>query len=581
MDLNFDNDPITKEGYKGRDEYKIEIEVRDGHGNYLGNVGDYVEVDFSFSADADDVEASAVVIPATSAWGRTFMRANLRVTLIHILLYRNDKLVEKWTGRIERSVRKMTGPQGNITAELISDKAWFQHIICWSAPQSALWIQAPKRLVRLGPAITTMKQMAIDNVIRYQRRMGGWRPDGGPQRPIGNRPQRPFQPGQQGGFTPPSPRNPGSRGGPLEEFRRSRATRYPSRWNVSYNLQGSGPVTIVPGASGGDNSPVVALVAQMTPLAELWGEVCKDYNLLPTAKMYIPGRDTDNPGVTIGGPTVVIDIKDKDIARQRAYNPGILRSITKEIGIFIRGLFGRFDAPSTIDTYNIDNLLDYFGRRNDDPWVIFRTSDEHWFEYEIASYAPTTTTSIAGGKAHDFLNKGVTFLANSLIKGIFSLLGVGFVGDLITGELDDILFAYQQADDPGLRRFLGPFAFFEDFGGSGTTAYSFDSVQKLRQARHQALGYKTASFTGDAASFPPFRIFEDFGLLDPVGWEDPDEGRIIPERIKMIQVKVDRDNGVTFNVRLGELERPEEPWAVQARQNARFKKAINAALNAD
>lgn len=563
------------------DVYTFRVEVRDGHANYLGDVGDYLELEVAWSSEAEDLDASNLIIPTTSPWTKTFMRANTRVTLVHILLYRNGKVIRKWTGRIDRSIRKMQGKQGTVSAELISDKAWFNHIICWSAPRSALWVQAPKRLVKVGPAITTMKNIAIDNVNRYQARMGGFRFPGGAG---GGR-------GSGGGILgrlfgrrdkePPQMPDWMQSGGPRSDLFGRRASTYDRRFTVGYDTFGNGPITIVPGHIGGDNSPTTAFVVQMTPVSELWGEVCKDYHLLPTAEMFIPGRDPMPEGVSVSKPTVVIDVRDKDRARARAYRPNVFRSITKELGVFIRGLFGRFDAPSTIDTYNIDNLLDYFGRRQDDPWVIFRTSDEHWYEYEICSYAPTTTTSIAGGKAHDFLNKGINFLANAAIKGIFSLIGLGFVGDILTGQLDDILFAYQQADDPALRRYLGPFAFYEDFGGQGTTAYSFDSAQKLRQARYQALGYKTASFTGDSASFPPFRIFEDFDLLDPVGWEDPDEGRIIPERIKQITARDNRQDGVQFSVRLGELDRPEEPWAIQMRQNARFKKAINAALNAD
>lgn len=551
--------------------YTVRVEVRDGHGNYLGDVGDYLELEMNWSSEAENIDASGISIPATSPWTKTFMRANRRVTLVHVMVCRDGTFVKKWTGRVDRAVRKMVGRQGIVEVELISDKAWFDHIICWSAPNSALWIQAPKRLVKVGPAITTMKNMAIDNVRRYQKRMGGFRFPNQGSTGLGK-----YSPG--GGQMPSWAGNGGLLSSVLGRFGNS---RYDKRFTVGYDTFGNGPVTIVPGHIGGDLSPTVALVAQMTPVSELWGEVCKDYNLLPTAEMFIPGRDKMPEGVSLSGPSVVIDIRDKDLARARAYRPNLMRSITKELSIFIRGLFGRFDAPATVDTYTIDGLLDYFGKRQDDPWVIFRTSDEHWFEYEVCSYSPTTTTSIAGGKSHDFLNKGITFLVNSAIKGLLSLVGLGFVGDIITGQLDDILFAYQQADDPALRRYLGPFAFFEDFGGLGTTAYSFDSVQKLRQARYQAVGYKTASFIGDAASFPPFRIFEDFDLLDPVGWEDPDEGRIIPERVKKITMRHTRSEGVNFAIRLGELDKPEEPWAIQSRQNARFKKAINAALNAD
>ena len=79
----------------------------------------------------------------------------------------------------------------------------------------------------------------------------------------------------------------------------------------------------------------------------------------------------------------------------------------------------------------------------------------------------------------------------------------------------------------------------------------------------------------------PFRPFEDFDLLDPVAWEDPDEDRLVPERMKEITYGETRDEGVSWEFRIGQIERPEEPWAIQQRRNEMFKKAILTALLAD
>src|SRR5699024_6680745 len=65
-------------------------------------------------------------------------------------------------------------------------------------------------------------------------------------------------------------------------------------------------------------------------------------------------------------------------------------------------------------------------------------------------------------------------------------------------------------------------------------SYSFDAAQDLRRSRHNAVGYQTAMFTGDMASFRPFLPFEDFDILDPVGWEDKIEDKIFTERVKQI-----------------------------------------------
>src|SRR5699024_11378565 len=106
----------------------------------------------------------------------------------------------------------------------------------------------------------------------------------------------------------------------------------------------------------------------------------------------------------------------------------------------------------------------------------------------------------------------------------------GLLGIDIWGTFDDVLFAYQRAEDKDMRCFCGDFLPLEECTCSGTTAYSFDAAQDLRRSRHNAVGYQTAMFTGDMASFRPFLPFEDFDILDPVGWEDKIEDKIFTER---------------------------------------------------
>ena len=77
------------------------------------------------------------------------------------------------------------------------------------------------------------------------------------------------------------------------------------------------------------------------------------------------------------------------------------------------------------------------------------------------------------------------------------------------------------------------------------------------------------------ASFRPFLPFEDFDILDPVGWEDKIEDKIFTERVKQITVSFSREQKISFEVRLGELDRPEEPDAIAQRRHESIVRAIN------
>lgn len=537
MDLN-------KPGYEStaKKGYRFDIEVFSGAGQYLGEVGDFNDLQIEFSSEITDLDVASFTIPSTSIWSPFFTNSKLQVILVHILIYDEDGVCKKWTGRVDDVVLGAEWSPGNATVNLVSDKLWFKHIVCWSAPFAPLQVQAPKRRVKTGPAVSQMKQFIIDNLIRIQS---------GKSR--------------------------------VEQVQLSKYNKDPSQFDTVADFMH--PVVMLSKRENEDTSPVVALMAQMTPADELCHEVCTDYNLLASAEMYIPGRDEPLPWFNgrITKPTVVLDIVDKDLTRTRSQWQPKWQQLSKEALVFLRGLFGRYDTPppSLVNIENKEALKQFFGDQNGDPWVIFRRSYEHWGKYSYRIVSPRATKSIAGGKSQDFLNKGISLLVNTAIKGALSMIGLAFVGDIITGELDDILLAYQVADDSKLRETLGDFALFESYDGKGVTAYSFDSTQALRQSRTENMGFYAAEFTGGLSAFKPFRIFRDFDLLDPVGWESDDGETIYTERVKKISVKYGRDSEPQFEISLGRSERLDDPMEITKRQQARFNVALKAALNVD
>ena len=527
-------DPL--EGVIGFDDgYSVEVEVRDGNGRLVGSVGDFVDLTVTFNSEASDVEASAMALPGSSKWAKTFMRANRRLLLVHILLYRDGNQIRRWTGRVDRSVRKREGLQGSINIELISDKIWLKYLMGYSAPGAPLWIQAPKVNNYFGPAVHTIKRIASDNLLRISDNLG--------------------------------------------LLTGSKWLNEPAKWP---GMQEKMPyVMIVPTTETEDTSPTIVSQVMMTPMDEVWQEICKDYNLLPSASFFVPGRDELPDRLSPTQPCVVLDIKDMDRTRARSETRSKWESTFSLLGEFVRGLFGQYDVPPTVDVYDPASIKDFFGHREDDKWVIFRDSSEHWSQIEVASYSPMASKSIAGGKSQEFLNKGVQLIFNLLINGVLAVVGLGFLGIDVGGMFDDVLFAYQAADDINMREFLGDFTLFEEFIGDGMTAFSFDSAQALRAARHNAIGYQTAMFTGDIASFRPFRPFEDFDLLHPVAWEDSIEDKLFAERVKQITVFANRSDKIRFEVRLGEIDRPEEPEAIAARRHESFVRALNTIMRRD
>ena len=95
----------VKPGQEGENDYSLYIEVFNGEGKFLGEVGDYMDASLSWNSEADNAESSSFIIPRPSLWSKTMMRANHQVTLIRCILTRAGKQIKKWTGRVERAVR--------------------------------------------------------------------------------------------------------------------------------------------------------------------------------------------------------------------------------------------------------------------------------------------------------------------------------------------------------------------------------------------------------------------------------------------------------------------------------------------
>lgn len=520
--------------------YTVSIELYDGWGNFIGEVADYQDAKFMFSADVNDVEASSFSVSGSSPWAKALMRAHAGLLLVHFVLRRDEKIVKVWTGRVEQSSWKMEGPQGTITVSLVSEKIWLKYILGQNSPFTELWIQQ-KRDIQFGQAVTVMKKYLARNLTRIAYQRAG--------KIIGN-PQAALQ----AGFN-------------------ERPEEWPTLQDWMY------PVTLVPSLKAEDKSPQIALMSRMTSMADLFKQVATDNNIYIQAHCHIPGRDVAPKNLPMRRPGVWIDVIDKDKARSRGEKEDTFKGLASAISVFIRGLFGRFDEPRTFTSHRMEDLLDWFGREETDPWVIFRNSPEHFSHIEVNSYAPTVSRSVTGGKSPEVVNRGIEFLINTGIKLLASQIGL-LLPNILSGQLDDILLAYRDAQDWKMRDELGPFTLYEEYASSAVNAYGVDAAQALRSSRREAMGFRTAVFTADASSFPPFLPFEDFDILDQVGFEDPAEDVIQMERVKVIQVTSD-STGVTFEMTLGEADRPEDPIAVQQRRMEMIISAINTLASND
>lgn len=496
---------------------EVTIEVRRGLMELEGFCNDYLEAEFEFPEN--ETAPAHIEVKWTSKWAYWFKRCDQENIFIHAFI--NGR---KWTGRVDRCRKKKVGKKKTVIAELVSDYVWFEAMMAWGAPHMPLQIQAPRRDIEIAPACTMVATYTFKACFRLQANLYRF--------PIG--------------FW----------NNPIDNW-----------WKVE---QWSQPCVMLPVDPLFDTSGWSTLVAQMTPLDQLFQDLLREEHLLLTAEAFVPGRDEQpHPGITLTKPCIVFKVVDKHkkTGSKGTILDGLFNTIIDTIEPFVKGVVGIFSSDSV--KYSVEK---YFGQDLDDPWVVFREGDDTDIEEsEVVIDSPQAMTGIVGGHSPDWLNKGITLLVNSAIQGALSAVGIGFLGELISGELDDILFAYQSATNRALREQFGIFALPEAFDNTGTTAFTFDGAQAL-QALMWAIRPKR-SFTCTLNDGKPFIPFVHFKEGDPIGWEDDEE--IYTDYVRRIVVTDNRKARAKIRIMVGDGLEEEEPIAAVMKRITRVKQAFD------
>jgi hypothetical protein len=477
----------------------ITIEVRRGLMELEGYVNDHIEAEFEFVAN--ETAPGHIEVPAKSKWAHWFKRCDKENIFVHAFI--NGK---KWTGRVDRCIKKKKGKVKTVVAELVSDYVWLEAIMAWSAPFAPLSIQYPKKDVQFMATDTSIRTYIFKNLFRLQANLYRF--------PVGF-----FNDPLKNGW-----------------------------WNVEKWMQ---PCVVLPANPLFDTTRWNTLLARMTPLDQLFKDVLRDENLVLTAEAFVVGRDPQpSTMITLNHNCIVFDIQDKRgvVGRTGTILDGLFNTIIDTIDPIIGSVIGAFTAES--DKYSLSK---FFGTDPKDPWVVFREDDDDDIEEsETIINSPQAHTAIVGGHSPDWLNKGIDMIANAAIQGLLGAIGIGFLGDLISGELSDIVLAFQSATDERRREQFGIFGLPEAFETSGTTAFTFDAVQGLRKLLEETRPYRTHSVT--IRDGKPFVPFVHFDVGDPIGWEDEDDNEIHVDYVRRIVVTDNRKSRAKVAITIGDEE---------------------------
>lgn len=498
---------------------EMTIEVRRGHMELEGYVNDHIEAEVEFVENKTG--PGHIEVPAKSKWAYWFKRCDKENIFVHVFV--NGK---KWTGRVDRTRKIRKGKKRTVIAELVSDYVWLEAIMAWSAPFAPLSFQLPKKDVQFMATDTSIRTYMMKNLFRLQANLYKF--------PVGF-------------FNDP-----------LKNW-----------WSVKQWMQ---PCVMIPANPLFDTTRWNTLLARMTPMDQLFEEVLRDENLVLTAEAWVKGRDPQpSKLITLEENCIVFDIKDKRgvTGRTGTILDGLFNTIIDTLDPIVGSVVGAFTRDS-----EMYSLSEFFGTDPADPWVIFLDDpDDDTFESETIINSPQAHTAIVGGQSPDWINKGISMVVNAAIQGLLASIGIGFLGDLISGELDDIVLAFQSVTNHTIREQFGIFMLPEAFSTTGTTAFTFEATQALRELSWEIRPYRSHSIT--MTDFRPFVVFKHFDVGDIVGWEDDEDGEIHVDRVRRIVVTDNRSSKARIVVTIGDDEDEKDAFTKAVARIGKVKQAFD------
>lgn len=169
---------------------------------------------------------------------------------------------------------------------------------------------------------------------------------------------------------------------------------------------------------------------------------------------------------------------------------------------------------------------------------------------------------------NDLINATLAFLLDCL------MIIVGFVGlpsNIFEGIFNDVLLAFQLADNFDRRVKLGPYGYPETFVPTGSSPYNIDAIFALKREMWNTRGYISGQVT--FRNGEPYEVGRDLftGSLATI----IRNGQLYTDFVENILVHDSREERASVMVQIGDGQREEAPIVKLQRKLIGFQEAIN------
>ncbi|AXQ65142.1 minor tail protein [Gordonia phage Schmidt] len=263
-------------------------------------------------------------------------------------------------------------------------------------------------------------------------------------------------------------------------------------------------------------------MARMAPMDELFKDALKDTDANVTLSLWLPGDPQPSPEThNLTKPCIVLDVKPNRDMRHIKWHEG-------------------------------------------------RGGGIKWSK--VSGQGQTAAHIIVGGKSYDFINDLIAQGANAIINGALTYFGLAGVGNIITDQFNDVLFAFNRFDHWETVLTHGEFYFREGYANGGAGGFTADAAQAGLQAMHEKKARRTVRF--ETVDGIPYSFGEDFTIGDIVQAYIEDEWH--EQVVNSATVRDSRTGAVEVSTVIGDDDVGEHPIARGIRRSKDLEKWIKA-----
>lgn len=533
---------------EGRGQFIVTL--YDANGDPLGECGDYISTVVTPKKNA--ISPGTIVLKDSDPLAEVAAQCYYTTVPVTIEIASGWR----WSGRVDTCADDYVNGVATTTLQLISDYCWFDSLIVFPSWWEPIEFQFPKEATFVGPAITNIKELISEQILRQSGLLGA-----------------------------------------ILEFANNIIN--PAAYIGSLlDVQSLAlPLVVVPTDMLTDTSKWTAITCKMTTVSAAVAQTLKDCGLLLTADLWRKGDPQPASlapwGITLTENCIVIDVKDySDVTGLTGTMldgligeaVSIADTILAEI-LFLTAGASVSDGNSTDATNPYGNgiLASLLGIDAKPPWVVYEDGPRSGItESHIVAHHPLAYRVLTGGKSPEWVNKGIDLLLELALSELLAAFGAsGISSGLLDGVFDNTVLAYMQLEDDLRRIRLGKFGRPEFFAQAGSAAYTLDALIILESALWDTRGFHSFqlittdgypyNFGGDLLGTK----YGDFGIGMPVSWVR--KGVIYTDYCTEATLTDDRTHRVQIIAKVGDQSALESPWARMMRRIGSLYDIVKAA----